>query len=75
MTDAERKAKEKYAKTVKNVSMQFKTSDPFYIAITDKSSDYKTTLSAVSKAMVKYCIENNIDISSYLWYFQDTCFF
>lgn len=69
MTDAERKAKEKYYKKIKSINMQFKNDDEnycYYDDISDIAKSQKSTLSAAAKACIYYCIDNRIDISAYI---------
>lgn len=65
MTDAKKRANEKYAKTVKSVSTQFKKSDPILSMMEDIAIDNSVSLSQVVKAALKYIADNEIDISTY----------
>ena len=66
MTDAKRKADKKFLDSVKNIAVQLKKDDIIFLTLDDISKDKNTSYSKVVKAMIKYCIDNNIDISSYI---------
>ena len=49
--------------------MQFKNDDKnyhYYDDVSDIAKSQKSTLSAVTKACIYYCIDNNIDIAAYI---------
>lgn len=64
--ESRKKAKDNYHKTIKNIAVQIKTESEQYKYITDIVDNYNVSYSNVIKCLINYCIDNNIDIKSYI---------
>lgn len=65
MTDAKKRANEKFSKSVKNIAVQLKKDDPVLSMMEDIAIDNSVSLSQVVKAALKYITDNRIDLSAY----------
>lgn len=65
MTDAKKRANEKFSKSVKNIAVQLKKDDPVLSMMEDIAIDNSVSLSQVVKASLKYITDNRIDLSTY----------
>ena len=65
MTDAKKRANEKFSKSVKNIAVQLKKDDPVLSMMEDIAIDNSVSLSQVVKAALRYIADNRIDLSTY----------